>query len=125
VDCLTLLAEAERLGFRVEACDGRLVIRGPKAHPTVVARLLSAKAELLVMLAVWVDADRPVRFSKPVSGDAADLSWICELAGWPDCLREAWDERAAILEFEANKPRLEAERLAFRMVSERPGQNTS
>ncbi|MCA9691085.1 MAG: hypothetical protein R3A51_14610 [Nannocystaceae bacterium] len=40
---------------------------------------------------------------------------------WPEALRDAWEERAAILEFDAGLPRARAEREARRMVLEALG----
>jgi hypothetical protein len=42
--------------------------------------------------------------------------WRTELAHWPPDWREAWEERAAIMEYDANLPRDEAEKLAFEDV---------
>jgi len=38
---------------------------------------------------------------------------------WPEQLREEWDERAAIVEYDAHLPRAEAERVAERIVREK------
>jgi hypothetical protein len=119
MDCLALLDEANRLGFRVTTHNGKLIVRGPKSEAAFVERLLSAKDKLLVLFAVWADPDRPVSFPRPSATEAVDLPWVCEVAAWPDHLREAWNERAAILEFDAGKSRIEAERLAFKMVTQR------
>jgi hypothetical protein len=53
--------------------------------------------------------------SKP-SPPPAGLMWRTELAHWPPDWREAWEERAAIMEYDANLPRDEAEKLAFEDV---------
>jgi hypothetical protein len=42
--------------------------------------------------------------------------WRVELASWPPDWREAWEERAAIMEYDAGLPRDEAERSAFKDV---------
>jgi hypothetical protein len=39
--------------------------------------------------------------------------WRAELARWPEAMREAWAERAALREFEGRQPREEAEQAAF------------
>jgi hypothetical protein len=43
------------------------------------------------------------------------LTWQEQIAKWPEEWRDRWDERAAIMEFEGDLPREEAERLAFEL----------
>ena len=42
--------------------------------------------------------------------------WLEELKRWPAEWREAWEERAAIMEYDAGLPRAKAEALAFEDV---------
>jgi hypothetical protein len=62
--------------------------------------------------------------SKP-SSPLTSLNWRAELANWPPDWREVWEERAAIMEYDANLPRHEAEKLAFedvkRQMARTPG----
>jgi hypothetical protein len=46
-------------------------------------------------------------------------NWRDELATWPAEWREDFEERAAIMEYDGNLPRAEAERLAFEDVNRR------
>ena len=48
------------------------------------------------------------------SGEAGrPTDWRQEVNGWSPDLREAWEERAAIMEYEGGYPRITAERLAY------------
>src|SRR5262245_28952736 len=84
-DIEVLLATARGHGLRVTAQAGRLIVRGPAAtDPGLVQGLLDHKSAVLQVL----------------------------LRPSPDeCL--AWEERAAIAEFDGRLPRAEAETLAW------------
>jgi hypothetical protein len=80
-----LLAAAVAAGLRVTAEQGRVVVRGPRtADPALVESLLAGKADILTALL------RP----------GADE-------------RAAWEERAAVAEFDGGRPRAAAETLAW------------
>jgi hypothetical protein len=46
------------------------------------------------------------------------VNWQEQLAGWPQEWRDLWDERAAIMEYEGNLARDDAERHAFERLRE-------
>jgi hypothetical protein len=48
----------------------------------------------------------------------ATLNWQEQLAGWPQEWRDLWDERASIMEYDANLARDDAERQAFELLSD-------
>ena len=50
-----------------------------------------------------------------------DSDWQAEVSAWSEGAREFWEERAAILEFEAGMSRADAEWLAFVFQSGLPG----
>jgi hypothetical protein len=54
-----------------------------------------------------------------VSEPASDGDWRSRISGWPDALREDWEERSAIMEYEAGLDREAAERGAFECVASR------
>ena len=86
-----LLAEAWQAGLDAEArADGLLAVRGPEgADPLLVRELLARKADLLPLLA------------------RLGPDW-----------RDAVEERAAILEYDAGHGRAQAERLGWEMLLE-------
>ena len=45
-----------------------------------------------------------------------EVPWRREIEQWPQDLRDEWEERAAIIEFNAGKPRPAAERAAYVIV---------
>lgn len=93
MDGLALLAEARAAGLEIQTCDGRIVIRGPRSAEPIARRLIAHKADVLQALAI------PDPFVTP-----ADLP-----AGW----HFAWDERAAIMEYEGKMPKEHAEAAAL------------
>jgi hypothetical protein len=48
------------------------------------------------------------------------FNWQQQVAGWPQAWRDLWDERAAIMEYEGNLARDNAERQAFEIVQTIP-----
>jgi hypothetical protein len=50
MDPLTLLRHARDAGLRIEAADGKLMVRGPKRAEAVVRLLAKHKTELLAAL---------------------------------------------------------------------------
>ena len=93
-----LLAELHALGVELKA-DGETVRFRPrqKVTPELLARIKADKPALLALLATRPTAAR-----------------LLEVAtGWRVEWREAWEERAGILEFDANLPRTVAEDRAF------------
>jgi hypothetical protein len=54
----------------------------------------------------------PARFMPPASTDPADRAWQAELANADESRREAWDERAAVMQHDGGLTREEAERRA-------------
>jgi hypothetical protein len=55
-----------------------------------------------------------IRTSPP--GFELGLELLEAIARWPEDLRDLWDERAAILEYDAGEPRPVAERRAYEIV---------
>jgi len=51
--------------------------------------------------------------------------WRGEIDGWNEAQREAWEERAAIIEYEAGVPRPAAEWDAWKMIREKEGKNNA
>ncbi len=47
-----------------------------------------------------------------------EVSWRPEIERWPQTLRDEWEERAAIIEFDGGEPRPVAERAAYIIVRE-------
>lgn len=45
-----------------------------------------------------------------------ELSWRVEVEKWPPDMRDTWEERSAIIEFDGGFPRPEAERRAYEIV---------
>jgi hypothetical protein len=93
-----LLASANECGLRLSARDGRLVVRGPaNANPDLVRALLDRKADIL-----WV-------LLRPEPDE------------W-----HAWEERAAIAEYDGRLPQAEAETLAWaELQAARAGTNSA
>jgi TubC N-terminal docking domain len=91
---LDLLARLGALGAQLEADGDRLRLDAPRGAltPDLVAEVRRQKAALLVL----------------VSG-----AWRADLEAWPLEARDAYEERAAILEHMAGFSRDEAERWAF------------
>src|SRR5262245_50987783 len=79
MDSLALFITAHAAGLQVRAEGGRLIVRGPKRLTALAQQLLSHKAEVLEVLAVF-------------------------------------EERAAIIEYDAGLARAEAEKLALQWV---------
>ncbi len=129
---LTLLERARAAGLAVERRDDSLVIRGPRSAVPLVRTLGACKSEILAIL-----GDRGRGPGPAASGQAIDdrpharqdgqgdereridrsppesSPWRIELAGWTDARREAWEERAGIMEFDGGLSRNEAEHRAF------------
>ena len=59
-------------------------------------------------------------FLPPSGTDPGDAPWQAKLKFWPQVLRDAWDEKAGVLEFDGGLDRDIAERLAFEMIAGRP-----
>src|SRR5262245_21245516 len=101
MDGVTLLAKAHAVGLTVKAVGNRLRIRGPRRAEPVVQELIAHKTTVLMVL---------------MEGAAAD--WTAQVASndLPAHWHQAWDERAAIMEFDCGLPREPAEALALRDV---------
>ena len=54
--------------------------------------------------------------SRTETGPGIPSDWRAMLAEMPEHVREAWEERAAIIEYDGNEPRPTAERRAFQCV---------
>src|SRR5262245_65192722 len=91
MDGLTLLEQARSAGLTVIVQGDKLVIRGPRRAGPLAEQLLAHKGEVLD--ALTAEAVTP-----------ADLP-----ADW----HSAWDERAAIREYDGGLPRERAEALAL------------
>jgi hypothetical protein len=111
MDGMTLLTTARAAGLVVAATGERLVIRGPRRAEPVALQLLENKT--LVHDALLAEAG--------LHTTPADLP-----ADW----HLAWDERAAIMEYDGGLPREQAEARALtdilRIIRERgihPGEN--
>ena len=101
-----LLAEIRAAGGEVVAIGpGRLKVRAPSPLPDdLMARLRAAKPELLATLG------RPCAESERAAWDAAD---------W----RAYYEERAAIREYDGQRPRPGAKRLAWGEMRSRMGRS--
>jgi hypothetical protein len=101
LDGLNLLREARAAGLTVTVQGDKLVIRGPRRAEPVALRLLKHKPAVMAAL---VRAPAQPRQAAPEP----------ERAGWDAADWQAYfDERAAIREFDGQRPRVEAERLAW------------
>jgi hypothetical protein len=75
MDGVALLSRAKAAGLRVEAADGKLLIRGPKRAEPVVKLLVEHKVEVLAALANTTYEVNPVapspfeRIIPPVEGE--------------------------------------------------------
>lgn len=96
-----LLTELDRLGIQLEA-DGEYLRFRPreKVMADLVGWMKAHKAELLTVLAT--------------RRTAGGLLEVAET--WQAERRELWEERAAILEYDANMPRPLAEVKAFQLL---------
>jgi hypothetical protein len=94
MDGLTLLEEARAAGLVVTVVGEQLQIVGPRRAESVARRLLAHKTEVLQALGFL--AQPCVRL------EDLDPEW-----------REAWGERAAIMEYDGGLPRERAEALAL------------
>ena len=45
-----------------------------------------------------------------------ELAWRIEVERWPGNMRDAWEERSAIIEYDGGLPRPEAERRAYEII---------
>jgi hypothetical protein len=88
-------------------------IKSPQSPAAATGDVLPDPADRTWVNPESVDWAGPERFVPPGSPDPADAPWQEALMGWPRELREAWDERAAILEHEAGLARDATERRAF------------
>src|SRR5262245_1699111 len=95
MDGMILLAEARASGLTVRAAGDRLVIRGPKRANAVARRLLESKAIVLAALV----SPQP---TSPISRDHLPPDW-----------REAYEERAAIMQYDGGLTRKDADSLAL------------
>jgi hypothetical protein len=89
MDGMSLLHRAWTAGLLVDAKGGRLTVRGPRELEPLARELLANKRSVLQALSL-VDRVRHVE------GLPADWHFL-------------WDERAAILEYEAGMPQSRAE----------------
>lgn len=97
-----VLAELLAAGVTVEASDGRVRLREPRPG---LLRPEHAPA---------------VRALKPSLSLLAAGAWRQDLATWPDWRRFAFEERAAIREYDGRQPRDLAERCAYLEAAEAP-----
>ncbi len=98
-----LLRHARDTGLDVQAEGDRLRIRGPKRLEPLALELLRHKAELLAIL--W-DHDHWAR-------QAAGLLSTVAVPDRRADLRELFEHRAAVCEFDGGQTREDAERIAF------------
>ena len=95
---VSLLEQARDAGL-VFTMDGeRLVVRGPQHAEELARAALARKPEVVVALQL-----------ESAAGERADGSATQSLNEWIEC----FGERAAIIEFDGNLPRQEAEHLAM------------
>ncbi len=102
MDGLRLLREAQAAGLTVRADGERLIVRGPRRAEPVALRLLANKVAILSALRGATGDTRP---------RAADTL--------PPHWRELYEERAAIMEFDANMTRADAEHFALAEILKR------
>ena len=98
-----LLRQARNVGLYVQAEGDRLRIRGPKRLEPLALELLRCKTELIAILR---------------AGDywARQAAALLATVGDPDRridLRELFEHRAAVCEFDGGLSRTDAERVAF------------
>jgi hypothetical protein len=94
---LTLLDQAKSAGLTVLREGDRLIVRGPKRLASLAQGVLAHKEQVLAALE---GADALAEVSRPFEDH-----------------HEAWEERAAIMEFEGGLPREEAERRAVSTIA--------
>lgn len=96
-----LITELNALGVQLAVHGDRLRYRPAEKVPVnLVARMRTHKAELLELVATRKTANRLLKV----------------VATWPMVWREEFEERAAIIECDANMPRPLAEDKAFQMI---------
>ena len=100
---LELLRQAHDAGLHVQAEGDKLRIRGPKRLEPLALELLRCKAELLAILS---DNDRWARQAAGLLATVADPDRRADL-------REVFEHRAAVCEFDGGLSRTDAERIAF------------
>jgi hypothetical protein len=94
---LILLEAAAAAGLRLSVQGDRLLVRGPRRAEALARRILAHKPEVMATL------------TRPAA------------AGLTPEEQEAWEERAAIREFDGGLPREHAEALALADVLKRMG----
>jgi hypothetical protein len=80
------------------------------------ARLGARGGALTLCLPADVEAAPLVALARASGAHLMPLAsgrWRAELEGWPESMREAWAERAALREYEGGQARDEAEQAAF------------
>jgi hypothetical protein len=94
MDGLTLLRRARDAGLRVEADDGKLLIRGPKRAEPVVKLLARHKTEVLAALvpkgAPEMDVDE-AHWWRDWLG-VRIVEWFHDGRGWEEAARLAWGD---------------------------------
>src|SRR5436309_100761 len=91
MDGLTLLHKARAAGLEVKTDGAKLIIRGPKKAEAVALELLAHKSAVLAALTI--------------PQDHLPAEWHL-----------LWDERAAIMEYDAGLPRERAEAAALKDI---------
>jgi hypothetical protein len=98
---IALLVEARKAGLTLTPKGEKLRIRGPKSAAVLIQEIAARKVEVLAILKGQPDAESTVL---SVASPPQDL---------PSNWHELWDERAAILEYEAGLHRELAEAKAL------------
>src|SRR4051794_10253287 len=106
---VTLLDEARAIGLKVWSEGDRLVVRGPRHAEATARRLLACKEQVLITLAATTHTSVATAPTEIRAGLVSCCSRT-EPATWGPGDREAWEERAAIMEFDGGLTRHEAER---------------
>jgi len=102
------LEVAYRSGLSISVHNGRICLRADEAPPPAVLELIKAhRTEILSHLATETDAKSARRTQTGVSRTQNTDANDAHVADWV-----AWNERAAIMEFDGGAIRREAERVA-------------
>lgn len=116
MDGLSLLEEARSVGLIVLADGDRLRIRGPRRAEPIAKRLLTHKGVVLAALSNQLAGDDPLPDKPRRDYWARKAAGLLAGVADPDRradLRELFEHRAGVCEFDGLLDRIEAERIAF------------